>query len=55
MLCINLLLGLAIGLIVGTWMKRQGIKERDEEIERLRNLIEELQYYHNKENKNDEI
>lgn len=47
-------LGLAVGLIGGIWLKRQGIKERDEEIKRLKNLVEDLQYYCDKV-KNDEI
>lgn len=47
-------LGLAIGLIGGTWLKRRGIKERDEEIKRLKSLVEDLQYYYNRD-KNDEI
>lgn len=47
-------LGLTIGLIGGTLIKKQGIKERDEEIKRLKNLIEDLEYYYNR-NKNDEI
>lgn len=47
-------LGLSIGLIVGTLIKKQGIRERDEEIKRLKNLIEDFEYYYNRD-KNDEI
>lgn len=42
-------IGLVIGLIIGTWLKRQGIRERDEEIKRLKNLVKDLQYYYNRD------
>ena len=38
-------IGFAIGIFLGIYAKRQGIKERDEEIKRLKNLIDDLEYY----------
>ena len=38
-------IGLAVGIFLGIYAKRQGIRERDEEIERLRNLVDDLEYY----------
>lgn len=38
-------IGFAIGILLGIYAKRQGIRERDEEIERLRNLVDDLEYY----------
>lgn len=39
------IIGLALGVLLGTFIKKQGIKERDEEIKRLKNLIDDLEYY----------
>ena len=47
------LIGLAVGIVLGTWIKRQGIKERDEEIKRLKTLIDDLSYYVSKDKGNE--
>lgn len=38
-------IGLVLGVLLGTLIKKQGIRERDEEIKRLKNLIDDLEYY----------
>lgn len=42
-------IGIIVGILLGTLLKKQGIKERDEEIKRLKNLIDDLEYYHSKD------
>ena len=45
-------IGFAIGILLGIYAKRQGIRERDEEIERLRNVIKNNQIQTNNLNMN---
>lgn len=45
-------IGLVLGILFGVLIKRQGIKERDEEIKRLENLVNDLEYYLSKNNEN---
>lgn len=42
-------IGFALGVLFGTFIRKQGIKERDEEIKRLKNLIDDLEYYLSKD------
>ena len=44
-------IGFALGVLFGTFIRKQGIKERDEEIKRLKNLIDDLEYYLSKDKK----
>lgn len=46
-------IGLALGVLFGTFIRKQGIKERDEEIKRLKNLIDDLEYYLSKDKKSE--
>lgn len=47
-------IGLALGVLLGTLIKKQGIRERDEEIKRLKNLIDDLEYYLSKDKKSEQ-
>ena len=47
-------IGLALGVLLGIFIKKQGIKERDEEIKRLKNLIDDLEYYLSKDKKSEQ-
>ena len=47
-------IGLALGVLFGTFIRKQGIKERDEEIKRLENLIDDLEYYLSKDKKSEQ-
>lgn len=44
-------IGLALGVLFGTSIRKQGIKEHDEEIKRLKNLIDDLEYYFSEDEK----
>lgn len=47
-------IGLALGVLLGIFIKKQGIKERDEEIKRLKNLIDDLEYYLSEDEKSEQ-
>ena len=47
-------IGLVLGVLLGTLIKKQGIKERDEEIKKLKNLIDDLEYYLSKDKKSEQ-
>ena len=56
-LCTRMLffgIGLALGVLLGIFIKKQGIKERDEEIKRLKNLIDDLEYYLSEDEKSEQ-
>lgn len=46
-------IGLTLGVLFGTFIRKRGIKERDEEIKRLKNLIDDLEYYLSKDKKSE--
>ena len=46
-------IGLVLGVLLGTFIRKQGIKERDKEIKRLKNLIDDLEYYLSKDKKSE--
>lgn len=47
-------IGLVLGVLFGTFIRKQGIKERDEEIKRLKNLIDDLEYYLSKDKESEQ-
>jgi hypothetical protein len=47
-------IGLALGVLLGTFIRKQGIRERDEEIKRLKNLIDDLEYYLSEDEKSEQ-
>ena len=46
-------IGLALGVLLGAFIRKQGIRERDEEIKRLKNLIDDLEYYLSEDKKSE--